>query len=67
MKMCQPKNLVVPRPYNKSGVADLAFDNDLEALVRSGGFMVKYVKSRKAPTRSTDDPIDRMKNHCHFT
>ena len=46
----------------KSGVADLAFDNDLEALVQVRRFydFMPLSNREKPPTRSTDDPIDRI-------
>ena len=46
----------------KSGVADLAFEDDVEALLEVRRFMDFLPSSNreKAPLRDTDDPIDRM-------
>jgi propionyl-CoA carboxylase beta chain len=45
----------------KSGVADLAFENDVEALLQLRRFidLVPASNREKAPTRETTDPIDR--------
>src|SRR3954466_14203022 len=45
----------------KSGVADLAFENDVEALLQFRRFidLVPAPNREKAPTRQTTDPIDR--------
>jgi propionyl-CoA carboxylase beta chain len=45
----------------KSGVADLAFENDVEALLQLRRFidLVPASNREKAPTRETADPIDR--------
>jgi propionyl-CoA carboxylase beta chain len=45
----------------KSGVSDLAFENDVEALLQLRRF-VDFLPSnnrQKAPARPTDDPVDR--------
>jgi propionyl-CoA carboxylase beta chain len=45
----------------KSGVADLAFENDVEALLQLRRF-VDFIPSsnrEKAPVRTTQDPVDR--------
>jgi propionyl-CoA carboxylase beta chain len=46
----------------KSGVADLAFDNDIEALVQLRRFIdfLPLSNREKAPVRSTEDSIERM-------
>src|SRR5574338_355545 len=45
----------------KSGVADLAFENDVEALLQLRRFidLVPSSNREKAPARETPDPIDR--------
>jgi propionyl-CoA carboxylase beta chain len=45
----------------KSGVADLAFENDVEALLQLRRFidLMPASNREKAPTRETADPIDR--------
>ena len=46
----------------KSGVADLAFDNDVEALFQLRRFMGFLPSSNKElpPTRRSEDPVDRL-------
>ncbi|MFK9842490.1 carboxyl transferase domain-containing protein, partial [Escherichia coli] len=46
----------------KSGVADLAFEDDVEALLELRRFMDFLPSSNrdKAPQRETADPIDRI-------
>jgi propionyl-CoA carboxylase beta chain len=46
----------------KSGVADLAFENDLEALVQVRRFVDFLPMSNRGnpPQRETDDPVERM-------
>ncbi|MBE89030.1 MAG: methylmalonyl-CoA carboxyltransferase [Rhodospirillaceae bacterium] len=46
----------------KSGVADLAFENDVEALVQVRRFMnfLPLSNREKPPLRETNDPIERM-------
>lgn len=48
----------------KSGVADLAFDNDVETLLQTRRF-VDFLPSsnrERPPHRKSDDPIDRMED-----
>ncbi len=46
---------------SKSGVADLAFENDVEALLQLREFLsfLPQNNREKAPTRETHDPVDR--------
>ncbi len=46
----------------KSGVADLSFENDLEALLQLRRFVdfLPLSNRERAPERATDDPIDRV-------
>ncbi|MCR9222221.1 MAG: acyl-CoA carboxylase subunit beta [Alphaproteobacteria bacterium] len=46
----------------KSGVADLAFENDVEALLQLRRFLgyLPLSNREKPPVRPTDDPADRM-------
>ncbi|MGA3305307.1 MAG: acyl-CoA carboxylase subunit beta [Stellaceae bacterium] len=48
----------------RSGVADLAFDNDAEALLQSRRFLDFLPPSNreKPPARPTSDPADRLEN-----
>ena len=47
---------------NKSGVADLAFENDVEALLQTRRFIdfLPANNKEKPPVRPTADPIDRV-------
>ena len=46
----------------KSGVADLSFENDLEALLQLRRFVdfLPLSNRERAPERPTDDPVDRV-------
>ena len=48
----------------ESGVADLAFENDVEALVQARRFMnfLPLSNREKPPLKETSDPIERMEN-----
>ena len=48
----------------KSGVADLAFENDVEALVQVRRFFdfLPLSNREKPPVRETDDPVERMEH-----
>ena len=48
----------------RSGVADLAFDNDAEALLQSRRFLdfLPLSNREKPPARPTSDPADRLEN-----
>ena len=47
---------------SKSGVADMAFENDIEALLQTRRFVdfLPTSNREKPPTRPTSDPIDRL-------